>query len=70
MICNEFSFCFYLLHTCMLYTLISSVKTYVVVVVLHLLATSHTWAMGETLGAEMKNPVTPVIPGAVGERSV
>lgn len=51
------------LHTCMFYTLISSPKAYVVVVVSHLLA----HAMGETLGAEMKNPVIPV---AVGERSV
>lgn len=49
------------------YTLISSPKAYVAGVVWHLLATSDTWAIGETLGAEMKNPV---IPGAVGERWV
>lgn len=58
-ICNEFSFCFAYLHTCMFYTLISSPKAYVVVFVSALLAISHTWAIGETLGAEMKNPVMP-----------
>lgn len=54
----------------MRYTLISSPKAYVVVLVLHLLATSHTHGPWVKLAAEMKNPVTPVIPGAVGDRSV
>lgn len=63
-------FVLYLLRTCMLYTLISPPKAYVVVLVLHLLATSHTHGPWVKLAAEMKNPVTPVIPGAVGDRSV
>lgn len=39
------------LHRCIFYTLISSPRAYFVIVVSHLLATSHTWSMSETFGS-------------------